>query len=487
MIRDILVMKRHNINAVRTSHYPDVTEWYDLCDRYGLYVIDEANIESHGIGYDPDKTLGNKPEWGKAHMDRTVSMVERDKNHPSRSSSGRSATRPATASTSRPRAGGSANGTRRGRCTTNGPNSAPTPTSSARCTLGSRRSSSTPRTTTTGRSSSANTPTPWATATATSWTTGTAILSHDRLQGGFIWDWVDQGLRQPVPGRPGEFYFAFGGDFEPPGVYHDDNFLMNGLVSADRTPHPGLLEVKKVYEYVTVAPVDLGKGEVEMNNGYGFINLDVFDGHWELKGDDEVIASGRLPMLDIAPSQSRVVKVPLPAVDRKPGVEYWLDLSFRLPEDTLWAEAGHEVAWEQFSLEMAPRLQTLADETMPPLELFEDSDRITVAGDGFTVQFDTVTGTISSLLADGVELIHAGPRPNFWRAPTDNDRGNDMPTRCAPWKAASYGWEITGSGCSKQERPPSRSASRVRSRTASRPTKWNIRSLATATLLSNTR
>ena len=121
------------------------------------------------------------------------------------------------------------------------------------------------------------------------------IYGHERLQGGFIWDWVDQGLRQPVPGRPGEFYFAYGGDFEPAGVYHDDNFLMNGLVSADRVPHPGLLELKKVYQYITATAVDLARGAVEITNGYAFINLDGFDGFWELKGDDEINRLGPAP------------------------------------------------------------------------------------------------------------------------------------------------------------------------------------------------
>ena len=444
MIQDILIMKRHNLNAVRTSHYPDVTEWYDLCDRYGLYVIDEANIESHGIGYDPDKTLGNKPEWGKAHMDRTVSMVERDKNHPSIIiwSLGNEA-------------GDGVNFTATSGWIRNRDPSRPVhyeraelgPNTDIYCPMYERipqiveyaenfddRPLILCEYSHAMGNSNGNILDYWE-----------AILSHDRLQGGFIWDWVDQGLRQPVPGRPGEFYFAFGGDFEPPGVYHDDNFLMNGLVSADRIPHPGLFEIKKAYEYITVAPIDLMSGEVEISNGYAFISLDAFECHWEIIGDGTVIASGRLPILDIAPANSRVVNIPVPAITAHPGVEYRLDLSFRLKEETAWAGGGHEVAWAQFPLDIAVEALPVDAAQLPLLEVVEDTDRITVSGDDFVVQFDSGRGTISSLLAHGVELIHAGPQPNFWRAPTDNDRGNDMPERCASWKAASGSWQIDSS------------------------------------------
>ncbi len=434
MIQDILIMKQHNINAVRTSHYPDVPEWYDLTDLYGLYVIDEANIESHGIGYDPDKTLGNKPEWGKAHLDRTISMVERDKNHPSiiiwslGNEAGDGVNFTATSSWIRERDASRPVHYERAEL---GPNT------DIYCPMYSRipeiveyaeNNNDRPlimcEYSHAMGNSNGNLKEYWE-----------AIYSHERLQGGFIWDWVDQGLRQPVPGRPDEFYFAFGGDFEPPGVYHDDNFLMNGLVSADRVPHPGLLELKKVYQYITATPVDLTRGEVEITNGYAFIDLAGFEGDWELKGDGEILASGRLPKLDVAPFESRTVTLPLPAVTPQPGVEYWLDLSIRLAEDTAWADRGHEVAWEQFKLDLEADAPELNVADISPLALDERDDQITVSGDGFTVRFDVATGTISSLLSGGTEIIRSGPRPNFWRAPTDNDRGNDMPERCAPWKS----------------------------------------------------
>ncbi len=442
MVRDIVLMKQHNINAVRTSHYPDVPEWYDLCDRFGLYLIDEANIESHGIGYDPDTTLGNKPEWGKAHMDRTVNMVERDKNHPSiiiwslGNEAGDGVNFTATSSWIRQRDPSRPVHYERAEL---GPNTdiycpmyARIPEIVEYAETHSDRPLIMCEYSHAMGNSNGNLADYWE-----------AIHSHERLQGGFIWDWVDQGLRQPVPGQPGKFYFAFGGDFEPPGVYNDDNFLMNGLVSADRVPHPGLLELKKVYQYITVTPVDLVRGEVEISNGYAFIDLSRVQGFWEFKGDGEVLASGNLPALGLAPSESRTVNLPLPTVEARPGVEYWLDLSFRLAEAALWADKGHEVAWEQFQLDLEAEAPEMGVKTMTPLDVEQGGDRITVSGDGFSVQFDTASGTVSSFTSGSRELIRSGPRPNFWRAPTDNDRGNGMPERCAPWKAASRNWDVT--------------------------------------------
>jgi beta-galactosidase len=448
MIRDILLMKQYNINAVRTSHYPNVTEWYDLCDLYGLYVIDEANIESHGIGYDPDKTLGNKPEWGKAHLDRTISMVERDKNHPSiiiwslGNEAGDGVNFTATSSWIRERDPSRPVHYERAEL---GPNSdiyCPMYERIPQIVEYAEKFDDRPlimcEYSHAMGNSNGNLKDYW-----------DAIYKYERLQGGFIWDWVDQGLRQPVPGKPGEFYFAFGGDFEPPGVYHDDNFLMNGLVSADRVPHPGLLELKKVYQYIAVEEVDLATGEIAITNGYAFIDLSGFSGFWEVKGDGEILASGRLPALELGPSESRKVTLPLPEITPQLGAEYWLNLSFRLADGASWADRGHEVAWEQFKLDVGEETPDLDVQTLPPLALSQEDDDITVSGDGFIVRFDAITGTVESWMVDGTELIRAGPRPNFWRAPTDNDRGNGWPERCAPWKAATANWKVTASAISQ--------------------------------------
>jgi len=441
MVRDILLMKQHNINAVRTSHYPDVTEWYDLTDFYGLYVIDEANIESHGIGYEPDKTLGNKPEWGAAHMDRTVSMVERDKNHPSiiiwslGNEAGDGVNFTATADWVRQRDPSRPVHYERAEL---GPNT------DIFCPMYSRipdiveyaenhddRPLILCEYSHAMGNSNGNLADYWK-----------EIYARKQLQGGFIWDWVDQGLRQPVPGKPGEFYFAYGGTFEPEGVYHDDNFLMNGLVSADRVPHPGLLELKKVYQYITINRVDDPPGGFKIGNGYGFVDLGGFDAFWEVRGDGQVVASGRLPKLDIGPGESRVLTIPEPRFEPKSGVEYRLEMSFRLAADTPWAEKGHEIAWEQFELGRFGTKVNLDPDRMSPLNHAQDGDSYEISGEGFSVQFDLGTGHLTSYVVEGTDVMARGPSPNFWRAPTDNDRGNEMPERCAPWKAASRNWVV---------------------------------------------
>jgi beta-galactosidase len=441
MVRDILLMKRHNINAVRTSHYPDTPEWYELTDRYGLYVIDEANIESHGIGYDRDKTLGNRPEWLTAHMDRTVSMVERDKNHPSiiiwslgneggdgvvfeatsRWIQERDANRPVHYERAEERAHTDIFApmyARIGEIVEYAENHTDRPL--ILCEYSHAMGNS-----------NGNFADYW-----------DAIYGHRQLQGGFVWDWVDQGLLSEVPGRPGETFFGYGGDFEPPGVYHDDNFCMNGLVSADRTPHPALQEVKKVYQYVRSSAVDPETGEVEIRNIYDFVDLGFLEGSWTVSADGLAVATGELPELAIGPGESRKLTVPYPEIELEPGVEYWLELSFRLAEATSWAEAGHEVAWDQFRLPWSAPTPEAAAKALPALGLEESATEVTVVGEEFSVRFDRRSGTLASFRYRDTELIRTGPRPHFWRAPTDNDRGNGMPERCAPWKAASGNWRI---------------------------------------------
>jgi beta-galactosidase len=440
-VRDILLMKRHNLNAVRTSHYPDAPEWYELCDEYGLYVVDEANIESHGIGYDPDKTLGNKPEWKKAHLDRTISMVERDKNHPSviiwslGNEAGDGVNFAATSSWIRERDPSRPVHYERAE---KGPNTdiyCPMYPSIHEISDYAQKYSDRPlimcEYSHAMGNSNGNFKEYW-----------DAIYHHRLLQGGFIWDWVDQGLRQPVPGRDGEFFFAYGGHFEPEGVYHDDNFLMNGLVSADRVPHPGLLEVKKVYQPIRVAPVDLQECEVAIENLYDFTSLGFLEGSWRVTEDGRVLAEGTLPELDVEPWRSEVVAVACPAVTPVRGAEYWLDVSFRLAEDTAWADAGHEVAWEQFKLPYGIPGPGLDVASGPALEIQESEAEVVIESDNFSVTIDRRGGAISSLEYGGRQLVRTGPRPFFWRAPIDNDRGNDMPERCAPWRAASENWQV---------------------------------------------
>jgi beta-galactosidase len=664
MIQDVRIMKQHHFNLVRTSHYPNVREWYELCDKYGLYVISEANIESHGMGYEPDVTLGNRPEWEKAHLDRVARMVEAFKNHPSiivwslGNEAGDGVNFEAASAwihendPTRPvhyeRAG-------------NRPyvdivshmyqkvwnmereSEEPDPRPLMQCEYSHAMGNS-----------NGNFSDYW-----------DLFRSSHRSWGGAIWDFVDQGVLEPVPtpqvvrdrspagleGRfvgehdaergaeghvvlpeseslnlrqaltletelfpvaivpgavdeaihnpfvskgtlgyalnqnaetlelslhleghsrplvvrapvpdgwygqwhrltgtydgetarlfidgeevasarrvghpsPGHFpvnigrnpeildhltptrfrevriysralseaevlnpaarsddglalwivaddireagpapeahYFAYGGAFGPARTPSDENFCMNGVVSADRTPHPALAAIKKVQQYVHVQPVHLLQGEVsagsaaatmealtgpvpplrsvlEIRNEYTFTNLDdMAVGRWELYGDSTLVGEGSLGVLDIPPQSSREVTLTLPELTPEPGVEYRLHLVFLLKEDTPWARTGHLLAWEQLELPIHVPPEPLAE--LPDLEVVGDpTSSIEVRGPGFSAGFDPVSGLLTSLVRGGVEIL-AGPlHPHFWRAPVDNDRGNDMPTISGIWRDA---------------------------------------------------
>ena len=467
MIRDIMLMKQHNINAVRTCHYPNDPAWYDLCDRYGLYLIDEANIESHGMGYGPE-TLAKDPAWLAAHMDRTVRMVERDKNHPSiiiwslGNEAGDGANFEATYAwikqrdPSRPvqyeQAG------RRGR----------TPTSSARCTPGPKGMADYARKPQTRPFIQCEYAHAMGNSTGNLQEYWDLFYSKPQLQGGFIWDWVDQGIRTPIPaaGVPQDWperallagpefqmgfrqvdkagtYLAYGGDFGPLDVPTDYNFCMNGLVNADREPHPGLLVVKRNYQDVHVKPVDLAAGTVKVTNWHDFTPLDdALAGRWTVQADGSTVASGAMPPLAIGPRVSKDVTLPLPAITPQPGVEYFLDVSWKLKADAPWGgRAGDEMVYDQFKLPIGRPAAPVLLSPAATLALADGLDAVTMTGPAFSVRFDKASGTMTSLKYRGTELVHQPLMPDFWRAWTDNDRGARLQTRLNVWRIASESWD----------------------------------------------
>ena len=446
MIQDIRLMKQFNINTVRTSHYPNDPRWYDLCDQYGLYLIDEANIESHGMGYEPERTLGNNPEWKKAHLDRTARMLERDKNHPSiiiwslgnEGGDGvnfeatsdwihrRDPTRPVHYERAEER-----------------------PHTDIICPMYSYPDR-------VYQYALRDLERPfimceYAHAMGNSVGDLSAywylIYKYKHLQGGCIWDWVDQGIRKEVPaeymdehetrGPQKKYFFAYGGDFGPPGTPSSGNFCMNGLVASDRTPHPSLYEVKKVYQYIQVEPTDLEAGKIRVVNRYDFIDLSGFEGIWTLSANDRIMEEGKLPELDVLPGKAKELEIPFKKPELEPGVEYWLDVSFRLKDDTSWAERGHEVAWDQFQLPWkTPAGLKVSLTSLPELKTEERTDSFLFQGQDFELVFSKQDGIITSFIYKAQNLIQSGPEPDFWRAPIDNDIGNGMPERCAVWRDA---------------------------------------------------
>jgi beta-galactosidase len=448
MERDIVLMKRHNINLVRCSHYPNHPAWYDLCDRLGLYVIDEANIECHGA-----QSITKDPAWEAAYLDRTRRMVERDKNHPSviiwsvGNENGPGRNLEATSAWMKQRDPGR-------------------PVHSCEAT-DAREAAWTdivcpmyPGLDYLDRYAQGQKSRPfimceYAHAMGNScgcvWDYWKRIYEKPNLQGGAIWDWVDQGIRQPqradrggklLKPKPGEkTFWAFGGDFGPPGTPSDQNFCCNGLVAADRTPHPSMLEVKKVYQYVWAKEPDPAAGTVEIRNRYDFTNLkDLVRCRWSVTGDGEVLQKGELPPVDLPPDATAALKLPLKPVEAKPGIEYWLELSFVLAADQPWAPAGHEVAWQQFALPAAVPAPA-ADLSGPAPKATGDAPSITLAAGGVTAVVDRASGALTSLAWEGVQLVHAPLRPHFWRAPIDNDRGaGSYLKKIQPWQKAGAEW-----------------------------------------------
>ena len=431
MIQDIQLMKQNNVNTVRTCHYPNTPEWYDLCDEYGLYVIDEANIESHGMGYDAE-SLAKDPDWKAAHIARTTAMVERDKNHPcviiwSLGNEAGNGVNIETTSAwtkerdpSRPvqyeRAGEE-------------------PHTDIVCPMYKSIEYIT-------KYASQDQQRPlilceYAHAMGNSlgnfqdyWNT---IEKYEHLQGGCIWDWVDQGLRRKA--QQGRSYWAYGGDYGD--IPNDGNFCCNGLVQPDRKANPHLYEMKKVYQNIKVHAEDLKNGKVKIQNKYFFVPTDFVDVLWEVTENGKVIQKGSLGSVVVPPQQTKSVTVPFEKSEIKANREYHLKLKFVLNADHPWVKKGHMLAWDQFELPFvsAPG-PAVALDSMPALTITDTSEEVAIEGADFTVTFDKQRGVLSRWSFKGTDLVSSPLVPNFWRVPTDNDRGNKMPKRCGIWKNA---------------------------------------------------
>ncbi len=434
MLNDITLMKQNNINTVRTCHYPDDPYWYELCDEYGLYIIDEANIESHGMGYG-ERSLAKDPVWKEAHLDRVKRMVERDKNHPS-----------VIIWSMGNEAGDGINFTACYQWIHLRDNSRPV--HYERALLGPNTDIYCPMYPSIGYLESyAKKPQDrplimceYAHAMGNS--TGNlqdywnVIEKYDQLQGGSIWDWVDQGFLKKD--KNGVEYYAYGGDYGPKDIPSDGNFCINGLVSPDRSPHPGLTEVKKVYQYVKIKPADLSSGKIGISNWYDFLNLDFVKIEWELTGNGSVLETGNIIAPDVKPGESKVYQLEMKTYDQQPGVEYFLNFSVKNEAEMPLLPIGFEIASEQIPLPSISKNEPILTDNLSVLKILENENITAITGNNFRIDFNKDLGIISSWKFNGEQLIQSGPRPNFWRAPTDNDFGNGMDKRCSVWKKAGY-------------------------------------------------
>lgn len=440
MLQDIRLMKEANINAVRTCHYPDDPYWYELCDEYGLYVIDEANIESHGMGYDPDRTLGNNPDWLEAHLNRTERMVERDKNHPCvviwslGNEAGNGSNFVATYEWIKHRDPSRPVWYERAQQSYNTDIFCPMYpgigylkrygyTKQLRplimCEYAHAMGNST-----------GNLQDYW-----------DVIETYPQLQGGCIWDWVDQSLLkpgqsasdQPLPGLP----YTYGGDYGPPGVPSDQNFMDNGIVFPDRQLHPGYWEVKKVYQYVKFLQNDPAASSVKIINHYAFFDLENTMVEWEIQGNGERVLGGSFLPFTLNPGEGKTLVIPSDPLIRKPDVEYLMILSIKTTKPWGLLPKGFVLASEQFPMTSFSLAPTDYPSGLKPLKLDKTASEIIISGENFNLTFDQQSGMMQSFEYQNIPLINQGPLPNFRRAPTDNDVGNRLSERCGEWFDAS--------------------------------------------------
>ena len=427
MLIDIMEMKKMNINAVRTSHYPNDNYWYDLCDEYGLYVVDEANIESHGMGYDPGRTLGNNPTWELAQLTRQKRMVLRDKNHPSVIiwSMGNEAG--------------------------NGWNfyqgyhliksmDASRPVQYERAELDWNTDIFCPMYPDPDylpKYDSSHPTRPlimceYAHAMGNSvgnfqdyWN---IIESHRSLQGGFIWDWVDQGM---LLEKNGKKMWGYGGDWGPPGTPSDNNFNCNGLVAPDRVWNPHGYEVRKVYQYIHFK-LDTATKKLTVKNTWFFRDLSNFYLEWKLMKDGDQVQTKTIQNINVKPQDSITLDIPYNISSPVDG-EYYLQVTAKLKKDEGVLKANPALAFEEFKLsETQPFVYKTSDRA---ISIVDGNFSITLKNRNFSLRFSKEDGHVESYEFKDKEIFpEGGPQINFWRPANDNDFGARLQKKLSMWK-----------------------------------------------------
>ena len=437
MIQDIQVMKQFNLNAVRTCHYPDNNLWYELCDQYGIYVVAEANIESHGMGYG-EKTLAKRDDYTLAHLERNQRNVQRSFNHPSVLiwSLGNEAGY--------------------------GPNF-----EKAYDWIKQEDPSRLVQYEQAGKTGKTDIYCPmylgydrceeynkdeqyqkpliqceYAHAMGNSeggfkeyWD---IIRKYPKYQGGFIWDFVDQSVRWT--GKNGKMIYAYGGDFNRFDA-SDVNFCDNGLISPDRVPNPHMYEVGYFYQNIWTSPVDIKNGEISIFNEYFFRDLSAYYLEWQVLKGGEIMRSGRVEDLNVGPQQT--IKIKLPIGKTCQCSEWLLNVAYKLKNTEGLLPAGHTVAKQQLILNpyKAPSMELKNQaksnwEVVEPTLKENDERYLIVDGENFRIEFDKQNGYLSKYQVNGLDMMKEGSylKPNFWRAPTDNDFGAYLQRRYAVWK-----------------------------------------------------
>lgn len=438
MIQDIKRMKELNINAVRTCHYPDNNLWYDLCDEYGIYVVAEANIESHGMGYG-DETLAKNPLFAKAHLERNQRNVQRGYNHPSiifwslGNEAGFGPNFEACYKWIK-----AEDKTRAVQYEQAGTNEytdifCPMYYSYESCENYSK-----------GNIDKPLIQCEYAHAMGNSqggfkeyWD---LVRKYPKYQGGFIWDFIDQSARWYT--KDGKEFYGYGGDFNRYDA-SDNNFQNNGLISPDRVPNPHAHEVGYIYQNIWVKPVDLQKGEISIYNENFFRDLSDFYAEWQLLANGEVLQSGIINDLKVGPQQTVNQKLNYTLDNICPCKEVLLNVAFKLKNTETLLPAGFAVAQQQLSVREYKAPENLLTEKKiahdyTPAPVVEDNDSyyLIVKGENFHIDFERRNGYLSLYDVNGLSILDEGAQltPNFWRAPTDNDMGAGLQKKYLAWK-----------------------------------------------------
>lgn len=443
MIKDLQLMKKFNINSIRMSHYPHDPYFYDLCDQYGFYVVDEANIESHGMGaewqnwFDQSKHPAYLPEWAPAHMDRIKRMYETDKNNSSiiiwslGNECGNGPVfydaydwlkqKDTTRLVQFEQAGENRNtdivapmypGIKSMTEYANSDKNRPYIMCEYSHAMGN---------------SSGNFQEYW-----------DIINGSKHMQGGFIWDWVDQGIKTKTD--KGEVFWAYGGDLGGAKMHNDENFCANGLVAANRIPHPGLFEVKKVYQNVAFKLKD--QTLLRVTNNFNFTNLSNYYFQWELVKNGQKVKNGKFD-LELSPAESKEVNLDSGILN--PNEEYFVNVYMYSKYDAPLVSKDHEFAREQFAIGKGNYFKINADKTIKNNLIYSVKDKtLSFTANNVVGEFDLQKGELKkyTLKNDLNAIITNFPTPYFWRAPTDNDFGNKFPSKLVVWKEAHKNPEL---------------------------------------------
>lgn len=435
LVADVKLMKQFNFNAVRTSHYPNDPYFYDLCDQYGLYVMDEANVETHGVR----GQLSNVPEWGSAYLERAIRMVERDKNHPSivfwslGNESGTGPNHAAMAGWIKDfdptryihYEGAQGQPTHQNYKKNYFSHSNGNPSDKKYVDMISRMyPQANELQSLIDDTSFDNRPVlmcEYAHSMGNSlgnmkeyWD---VIYKNDRALGGYIWDWIDQGLLTKT--KDGVEYLAYGGDFgDKP---NDNSFCLNGIIAADRTPKPEIYECKKVNQPAVISGINTLNGDFEILNRHHASNLSKYDMSWYITENVKIIQTGNINGLDIKAFQSEKFKIDFKKPKLKANNEYHITIQGKLKNNTLWENKGFVVFEEQFKLNYKTPSFKQKHIKASEIVIDEDSQSIIAKNKSFSLTVNKTSGKITSFKSNDIDIIESPLSLNFWRAETEAD------------------------------------------------------------------